>query len=55
MWTSSCEEAFMQLKQLLVQAPILAYPDFEGVLCGDGCIWGLSCHKRKLMGCSNQW
>ena len=28
-WTSSCEEAFMQLKQLLVQAPILAYPDFE--------------------------
>ena len=27
-WTSSCQEAFSLLKQLLTTAPILAYPDF---------------------------
>ena len=28
-WTPLCEEAFTQLKQALVSAPVLAYPNFE--------------------------
>jgi hypothetical protein len=28
-WTGSCEEAFRRLKNLLTDAPILSYPDFE--------------------------
>ena len=27
-WTGECEEAFQRLKQLLITAPVLAYPDF---------------------------
>lgn len=27
-WSDACESAFQQLKQSLVQAPVLAYPDF---------------------------
>ena len=28
-WTPGCEEAFQQLKQRLIESPILVYPDFE--------------------------
>lgn len=28
-WTNECEEAFMTLKNCLIQPPILQYPDFE--------------------------
>ena len=28
-WTEQCNKAFQTLKELLTQAPILAYPDFE--------------------------
>ncbi len=28
-WTSSCQEAFEQLKSLLLDAPLLAFPDFS--------------------------
>ena len=28
-WTDSCEEAFKALKQALVTAPILAFPNFQ--------------------------
>ena len=28
-WTDACEEAFQQLKQLLMRAPVLAYPNFS--------------------------
>ena len=28
-WTSQCKQAFDQLKQLLVNPPILAYPQFD--------------------------
>ena len=27
-WSVSCQEAFQHLKNLLVEAPVLAYPDF---------------------------
>lgn len=30
-WTVACEEAFGKLKNLLVEAPVLAFPNFE---CG---------------------
>ena len=28
-WTSSCQDTFEQLKQKLIQAPVLAFPDFS--------------------------
>ena len=28
-WTESCQESFEQLKQLLTQSPVLAFPNFE--------------------------
>ena len=31
-WTDWCEEAFQQLKQCLVSAPILAFPNFKNNL-----------------------
>lgn len=29
LWTTTCEEAFQQLRQLLIEAPIIAYPRFD--------------------------
>lgn len=29
LWDSSCQQAFDNLKQLLVEAPVLAYPNFS--------------------------
>ena len=28
-WTSECDNAFCELKQLLISAPVLSYPDFS--------------------------
>ena len=43
LWTSQCELAFKQLKDLLTTAPVLAYPSFtqEFVLETDASIFGL--------------
>lgn len=27
-WSPECEEAFSKLKQLLIEAPVLAFPEF---------------------------
>ena len=37
-WNEECQKAFECLKQLLVQAPILAYPNFEQVCKGIGAV-----------------
>ena len=43
MWTSATEEAFLWLKQAMVEAPVLAIPDFTKpfVLEIDACDYGL--------------
>ena len=28
-WSQSCEDAFRQLKELMTQTPVLAFPDFS--------------------------
>ena len=28
-WTSACQEGFDQLKKVLTEAPVLAYPDYS--------------------------
>ena len=35
--TESCEAAFQQLKKLLTEAPVLAFPEFD--FAGDRCFW----------------
>ena len=47
-WSVSCQEAFQHLKNLLVEAPVLAYPDFlkPSFHSGDRC-------KRARTWCSS--
>ena len=42
-WTSECQEAFSELKQRLIESPVLAYPDFTRgfILETDACVKGL--------------
>ena len=44
-WSKECEEAFAKLKQLLISAPVLAYPEFGSgksfILETDACVEGL--------------
>jgi hypothetical protein len=45
-WTSACQDAFEEIKQSLIQAPILALPDFDkpfSVVCDT---------SKKVLGCS---
>ena len=35
-WTDECESAFQTLKQKLLEAPILAYPDYNNDLYSTG-------------------
>ena len=37
-WIPTCEQAFDELKQALITAPVLAYPNFEQVPVGDWCL-----------------
>lgn len=42
-WTSECENAFLELKHALVCAPVLSYPKEQGifVLDTDASLWGI--------------
>ena len=49
-WTDACESAFQQLKQELISAPILVYPDFTKpfILCTDASLHGLGAVLTQL-------
>ncbi|CAF4288337.1 unnamed protein product, partial [Rotaria magnacalcarata] len=44
LWTSSCQQAFDHLRHLLIQAPIISYPQFDKpfILQLDASDFGLS-------------
>ena len=52
-WTDKCQEGFDQLKKVLTEAPVLAYPDYKWPFILETNLskgWGLSCHKKGKTG-----
>ena len=49
-WTTECDESFKQLKQALVTAPVIAYPDFnkEFTITTDACGTGVGAVLSQL-------
>ena len=51
-WTDDCQRAFDTLKCLLMEAPLVVFPDFsknfQRMLQGKG--WVLSWPRNKMMG-----
>ena len=50
-WTSKCQNACEQLKQCLMETPVLAFPNFDSVFAGDGRFreraWCCACTEAK--------